>query len=123
MPPQVCRLTLPADRYYSELDRQARDRGLDVLFDIVANSRLEAADIERERGVILEELRMYRDQPQDYVQNLFEELVWPGHALGRVPGRGARPLPEPSLAAGRDVRAAGPGPAGVGVIDLEHLFG
>ncbi len=26
---------------------------------------------------------MYRDQPQDYVQNLFEELVWPGHPLGR----------------------------------------
>ncbi len=26
---------------------------------------------------------MYRDQPQDYVQNLFEELIWPGHALGR----------------------------------------
>jgi predicted Zn-dependent peptidase len=33
--------------------------------------------------VILEELRMYQDQPQDYVQNLFEELIWPGHALGR----------------------------------------
>src|SRR2546430_10681344 len=33
--------------------------------------------------VILEELRMYQDQPQDYVQNLFEELIWPGHPLGR----------------------------------------
>ena len=26
---------------------------------------------------------MYQDQPQDYVQNLFEELMWPGHLLGR----------------------------------------
>jgi predicted Zn-dependent peptidase len=33
--------------------------------------------------VILDELRMYQDQPQDYVQNLFEELIWPGHPLGR----------------------------------------
>jgi predicted Zn-dependent peptidase len=33
--------------------------------------------------VILEELRMYQDQPQEYVQNLFEELVWPEHPLGR----------------------------------------
>jgi predicted Zn-dependent peptidase len=33
--------------------------------------------------VILEELRMYQDQPQDHVQNLFEELMWPGHPLGR----------------------------------------
>src|SRR5439155_24909798 len=41
------------------------------------------ADVERERMVILEELRMYQDQPQDYVQNLLEELIWPGHALGR----------------------------------------
>ena len=54
-----------------------------MLFDIVENSRLDAADVERERMVILEELRMYQDQPQDYVQNLFEELIWPGHPLGR----------------------------------------
>jgi predicted Zn-dependent peptidase len=33
--------------------------------------------------VILEELKMYQDQPQDYVLNLFEELMWPGHPLGR----------------------------------------
>jgi len=51
--------------------------------DIVSNSRLDPADVERERMVILEELRMYQDQPQDLVQNLFEELIWPGHPLGR----------------------------------------
>src|SRR5438128_11445014 len=33
--------------------------------------------------VILEELRMYQDQPQDFVQNLFEEIMWPNHPLGR----------------------------------------
>ena len=69
--------------YWARVPSEHMALGLDVLFDIVANSRLDEADIERERGVILEELRMYRDQPQDYVQNLFEELVWPGHALGR----------------------------------------
>src|SRR2546425_840244 len=69
--------------YWARVPSEHMGLGLDVLFDIVANSRLDEADIERERMVILEELRMYRDQPQDYVQNLFEELVWPGHALGR----------------------------------------
>ena len=54
-----------------------------MLFDIISNSKLEPADIERERAVILEELKMYQDQPQDYVQNIFEELMWPGHPLGR----------------------------------------
>jgi len=57
--------------------------GLDVMLDIVSNSKLTPADIERERMVILEELRMYQDQPQDFVQNLFEEIMWPNHPLGR----------------------------------------
>jgi predicted Zn-dependent peptidase len=69
--------------YWARVPSEHISLGLDVLFDIVTNSRLDPADVERERMVILEELRMYQDQPQDYVQNLFEELIWPGHALGR----------------------------------------
>ena len=69
--------------YWARVPSEHLSLGLDVLFDIVANSRLDPADVEKERTVILEELRMYQDQPQDYVQNLFEELIWPGHALGR----------------------------------------
>ena len=69
--------------YWTRVPSEHLDLGLDVLFDIVSNSKLDPADVERERMVILEELRMYQDQPQDYVQNLFEELIWPGHALGR----------------------------------------
>jgi predicted Zn-dependent peptidase len=69
--------------YWARVPAEHTALGLDVLFDIVANSKLDEADVERERMVILEELRMYQDQPQDYVQNLFEELIWPGHALGR----------------------------------------
>lgn len=69
--------------YWARLPSEHMALGFDVLFDIVSNSRLDPADVERERMVILEELRMYQDQPQDYVQNLFEELIWPGHPLGR----------------------------------------
>jgi predicted Zn-dependent peptidase len=69
--------------YWARVPSEHMRLGLDVLFDIVANSRLDAADVERERMVILDELRMYQDQPQDLVQNLFEELIWPGHPLGR----------------------------------------
>jgi predicted Zn-dependent peptidase len=69
--------------YWTRVPSEHLDVGLDVLFDIVSNSRLEPADVERERMVILEELKMYQDQPQDYVLNLFEELMWPGHPLGR----------------------------------------
>src|SRR5437764_11014987 len=69
--------------YWARVPSERMELGFDVLFDIVANSRLDEADVEKERMVILEELRMYQDQPQDYVQNLFEELIWPGHPLGR----------------------------------------
>ncbi len=69
--------------YWARVPSEHMELGLDVLFDIVANSRLDPADVERERMVILEELRMYQDQPQDYVQNLFEELIWLDHPLGR----------------------------------------
>ena len=69
--------------YWARVPSEHISLGLDVLFDIVTNSRLDPADVERERMVILEELRMYQDQPQDLVQNLFEELIWPGHPLGR----------------------------------------
>ncbi len=69
--------------YWTRVPAEYTELGLDVLFDIVSNSRLDPDDIERERAVILEELKMYQDQPQDHVQNLFEELIWPGHPLGR----------------------------------------
>jgi predicted Zn-dependent peptidase len=69
--------------YWVRVPSVHTDLGLDVLFDLVSNSKVDSADIERERAVILEELKMYQDQPQDHVVNLFEELMWPGHPLGR----------------------------------------
>jgi predicted Zn-dependent peptidase len=69
--------------YWARVPAEHLELGLDVLFDIVSNSKVTPADIERERSVILEELKMYQDQPQEHVQNLLEELIWPGHPLGR----------------------------------------
>jgi predicted Zn-dependent peptidase len=69
--------------YWARVPAEHLELGLDVLFDITTNSKLMPADIERERAVILEELKMYQDQPQEHVQNLFEEIIWQGHPLGR----------------------------------------
>src|SRR5438270_7083611 len=69
--------------YWARVPSEHLDLALDVLFDIVTSSKLDPADVERERTVILEELRMYQDQPQEFVQNLFEEIMWPDHPLGR----------------------------------------
>ena len=69
--------------YWTRVPAEHLALGLDVLSDIVSNSKLTPDDVERERMVILEELKMYQDQPQDYALNLLEEAIWPGHPLGR----------------------------------------
>jgi predicted Zn-dependent peptidase len=56
---------------------------LDVLADILLHSRFDPADIERERQVIIEEINMGKDSPSQLVNMLIDELLWPGHPLGR----------------------------------------
>jgi len=57
-------------------------KALDILSDMVAAPRLKQLDIKKERTVILEELKMYRDLPQSYVYELLDELLWPDQAIG-----------------------------------------
>ena len=69
--------------YWARVPAERLALAVDVLFDMVIGSKLQGDEVERERSVILEELKMYQDQPQDYVHNLFEQVMWPRHALGR----------------------------------------
>ena len=56
---------------------------LDVLVDIISNSRFDPEEIEKERSVIIEEIHMTKDSPGQQVHMLIDELLWPGHPLGR----------------------------------------
>jgi predicted Zn-dependent peptidase len=56
---------------------------LDVLSDILLNSRLDPEEIERERRVIFEEIHAIKDSPYQQVGLLIDGLLWPGHPLGR----------------------------------------
>src|SRR6266705_5359811 len=61
---------------------------LDVIADMILAPMLRDSDVESEKKVIVEELRMYRDQPQDRVHTLVDELLYPRHPLGwEVAGR------------------------------------
>ena len=55
---------------------------LDVLTDLVLNPVFAEADIERERGVILEEIKIDEDNPDVLVHELFTQSFWKGHPLG-----------------------------------------
>jgi len=68
--------------YLVKLPSRHLDMGLDTLSDMVINPLLSAEDIDKERTVILEELKMYKDQPQSYVYDLLDELLWPDQPLG-----------------------------------------
>jgi len=69
--------------YFAKLPAAHFARALDVLADMVRDATLSLKEFERERPVILEEIKMYRDQPAQYVHELMSELLWPDQPLGR----------------------------------------
>jgi predicted Zn-dependent peptidase len=64
------------------LNRDMR-AALDVLSDMVLKPRLSPKDIEKERTVIKEEIKMYLDLPSHHVHDLLVEILWPKQPLGR----------------------------------------
>jgi predicted Zn-dependent peptidase len=56
---------------------------LEVLMDMLLHSRFAPADVRKEREVIKEEIAMYLDEPQHYVQELLNATLWPEQPLGR----------------------------------------
>jgi predicted Zn-dependent peptidase len=69
--------------YHSKARHDRFDELLDVLTDMFLNSKFDPVEIDKERGVIKEELAMYLDQPQQRVQELLNETLWPDQPLGR----------------------------------------
>lgn len=68
--------------YYTKTLDEHFDIALDVLADMFFHSRFEAKDIDVERKVILEEINMYEDSPEELVHDLLSETVWDGNSLG-----------------------------------------
>ena len=68
--------------YYVRCAAEFRDTALDVLVDMIRNSKFDAEEIEREKGVIVEEMNMYYDTPRDYVSGVYEHLLYGDHPLG-----------------------------------------
>ena len=69
--------------FYARARHDRFDELLDVLADMFLHSTFDPAEIAKEREVIKEELAMYLDQPQQYVQELLNATLWPGQPLGR----------------------------------------
>lgn len=70
--------------YFSKLLKQHYTRALDVLSDMVLHATMPVSELIKEKTVILEEIKMYRDLPSHHVHDLMGELLWPEQALGRT---------------------------------------
>lgn len=69
--------------YYARVMDRHLPRALDILSDMLLDSVFDPAELEREKGVILEEIKMYEDAPDEMVFDVFTSTVWQGHPLGR----------------------------------------
>ncbi len=68
--------------FWAKVPAQRVDVAVSVLSDMLFRPRFLPDDAERERQVVIEELRMYEDSPQDHVHTLFDAVMWPDHPLG-----------------------------------------
>jgi predicted Zn-dependent peptidase len=68
--------------YYVKCAAEHRDTALDVLVDMLRHSKFDAEEIEREKGVIVEEMNMYYDTPRDYVDGVYDQLLYGDQPLG-----------------------------------------
>jgi predicted Zn-dependent peptidase len=68
--------------YYVKCAADYRDRALDVLVDMLRNSKFDSEEIEREKGVIVEEMNMYYDTPRDFIGGVYERLLYGDQPLG-----------------------------------------
>jgi len=69
--------------YYSRCVNTQLDRALDVLSDMVLHPSFPEEEIEKEKKVVIEEMKMYRDSPDDYLFEAFNSKIFEGHELGR----------------------------------------
>lgn len=69
--------------YYVRVLDEFFEFAVDLLGDMLLNSRFAPEDLDRERNVILEEIKMYEDTPDEQVHDVFAQTLWQGHPLGR----------------------------------------
>ena len=69
--------------YYIKVLDEHVPIAIELLSDMIMHPALAPEDVEREQGVILEEIKMVEDAPDDLVHELFAQQFWPRHPLGR----------------------------------------
>jgi predicted Zn-dependent peptidase len=69
--------------FYIKVPSSHGELALDILCDMIRQPVLDAEEIDRERGVIIEEMNVFRDDPPRFISTLLPELIFPDNPLGR----------------------------------------
>lgn len=69
--------------YYIKVLPEHLGLGMNILSDMLLHSKFASAEVEKERQVVLEEISLYEDSPDELIHDLHINSLWPGHALGR----------------------------------------
>lgn len=69
--------------YYAKVLDEDIDLAMDVLNDMFFESLFDESEIEKEKRVVIEEIKMYEDSPDEIIHDLFSDYVWNDHPLGR----------------------------------------
>ena len=69
--------------YYAKVLDEDLDLAIDVLSDMFFHSLFDAKEIEKEKNVVIEEIKMYEDSPDELIHDIFSEQVWNEHPLGK----------------------------------------
>ncbi|CAN5766713.1 pitrilysin family protein [soil metagenome] len=72
-----------ATNYWCKSPSTHFELAFDVLGDMVRNSVIDTTELNKERSVIIEEIRGYEDSPEEYVHDIIDEVVWGTHSVGR----------------------------------------
>lgn len=68
--------------YFIKIDAKHLEQATELLYDMVFRPRYESKELERERGVIIEEINMYEDNPRMRIDTLLEKAMFPKSSLG-----------------------------------------
>ena len=69
--------------YYIKANSEHLARAIEILSDMLFNSKMEQAEIEREKGTIIEEINMYEDNPKNQAEEALEKILFEKNSLGR----------------------------------------
>lgn len=91
--------------YYIKMDAAHTELAVDLLHDMLFHSHFDKKEIDKERGVIIEEINMYEDNPQMHIDDLLEKALYPDSTLGwdiAGPRKNIREMTREQLIAYRD---------------------